>query len=444
MAKINKVKVGNTTPNNDFRQWDNLIKYIREGNVVPIIGSDFIVDDEDYPDSHSATQILLNELALYYEKSTKFSSFSELYFDLGDGERRDFYNTLGQIFEDGFALQPSSVLMDLLQILKRCNCPFVITTSITPVVEDAMREVFGDVKVMTFSNNPQKNENIDITCKEDFLRPTLYYMFGKVNRSEKTYVITDTDMLSFCKSWLTEGRRPAILTSILKDKYPLFLGNNYSDWLCRFIWLSIKESFDNNPGMLVNEQAEESLLKFLKRIDAFIQSDVTLVISKIKSLLDEREAMKADPHFSKVQLNMDVFISYSRSDKEIAEKLYEALTREGLTVWYDRLSLGVGDQFMSEIRRGIRTAKVFVPIITKQIEIEKNEAHVYRLEWETAVQRSKEFGRIFMYPISEEGFDFYNGALPEEMISHNAASFNADSLDFTTFAQALKIAIDKL
>lgn len=444
MAKILKAKNIEKELDGNFRQWDNLIKCISEGKIIPIIGSDFIVDDEDYPGVHSATKILLSELALYYEKSEEYNSFSELYFDLKDGDRRDFYNTLGQIFESGFELQPSSVLIEFLHVLKQCNCPFVITTSITPVVEKAMRQVFGEVKVMAFNNNPQNSEDIDVKSKEDFLHPTLYYMFGKVNRSEKTYVITDTDMLSFCKSWLTEGKRPTILTSILRDRYPLFLGNNFSDWLCRFIWLSIKESFDNNPGMLVHEEAEESLLKFLKRIDAFTQKDVACVINKIKRLLDERTTKMHDPHFSCVKTDMDVFISYSRTDKEVAEKLYDDLTRVGLTVWYDRLSLGAGDKFMSEIRRSIRTAKVFVPIITHHVEEEKNEAHVYRQEWGIAVQRSKEFGRTFMYPVSEENFDFYRGTLPEELTTHNATMYSAQNPNFTEFAQILKNVISHL
>jgi len=328
MAKISKQKPVEELQEHNFRQWDNLIRFIREGRIVPIIGSDFIVDDVDYPDTHNATSILLSELAEYYEKQGPYNSFSELYFDLSDGDRRDFYNTLGQIFEDGFRLQPSVVLIDLLRVLKQCDCPFVITTSITPVVEQAMREVFGDVKVMTFCNNPQMND--DVKFKDEFQRPTVYYMFGKINRSEKTYVITDTDMLSFCKSWLTEGdKRPSLLTSILRDKYPLFVGNNYSDWLCRFIWFSIKESFDSNPGMLVHDKAEESLLKFLKRIDAFTQKDVAFVTKEISRLLEEQSSTLSDPHFSSVKTDMDVFISYSRSDKEVAEKLYQALRAEG-------------------------------------------------------------------------------------------------------------------
>lgn len=446
MAKLNRVKAIDSESDNNFRQWDNLITYIREGKIVPIIGSDFIVDDEDYPDVHNDMKIIISELSGFYGKDDiEYDSLSELYFDLKDDDRKEIYNKLGKFFEDEeLVLKPSSLLLELLQILKRCNCPFVLTTSISPVMEIAMREVFGDVNVMTFNNNPNTRHLSDISCKEDLLHPTIYYMFGKVNRSEKTYVLTDTDMLAFCRSWLDGGKRPQTLSSILKNKYPLFLGNNYSDWLCRFVWLSIKESFDSNPGMLVNTQVENSLLKFLKRIDAFTQKDISVVINRINSLLDAREAIQDDPYFSSVKINTDVFISYSRSDKVIAENLYEALVREGLSVWYDRLSLGVGDRFMAEIRHGIRTTKVFVPIITHKLNEEKNDAHVYRLEWETAINRSKEFGRTFMYPISEDGFDFYNGTLPEEMISHNAAIFDSSSPDFTSFAKTLKIAIDKL
>lgn len=439
MAKITKKKDGAEKSEN-YRQWDNLINNIAEGNVIPVIGPEFLVDDDDYPDTQNAHTILLRELKDYYEVKNTPTNFSELFYDLQDTDRRDFYSTLGDIYAEGFYLKPSQLLKELLSIHQ---FPFVITTSFTPVVEDAMREIWGDnLKVMNFLNNPQKND--DIKSDDDLMKPTVFYMFGKVNRSEKTYVVTDTDMLYFCRSWLSENHRPELLYKVLQNKYLLFLGTNYSDWLCRFVWLSLKTPLDNNPGMMVDDIKTDSLLQFLKRIDAFTQSNPHFVVSEIKRLLVEKFGSDEDILFKNVIQRSDVFISYSRKDSAIAERLYNELTAKGLTVWYDKLSLGKGDKFMREIRQGIRTACFFVPIITSNVEKERNEAHVYRQEWKTAIERANEYGRTFIFPVAEEGFDFYNSSLPEEMIQHNAHFFNPESIGFDDFCNELKNNLEKI
>ena len=437
MAKIHIQRGPGKSEN--FRQWDNLINNIAEGNVIPVIGPEFLVDDVDYPHTHNAHTILLSELSEYYGLDKVPTSFSELFFELKSEERFEFYSTLGDVYDNGFHLEPSQLLRELLSINQ---FPFVITTSFTPVVEDAMRDIWGnDLKVMTFVNDPQLNDNIN--SDEDIRKPTLFYMFGKVNRSKGTYVVTDTDMLAFCKSWLTD-KSPELLSAVLKSKYLLFLGNNYSDWLCRFVWYSLKSSFDKNPGMMVDSLATDSLLQFLKRIDAFTQSDPKYVIDEIKRRLSEKFGSNEDIRFKNVMQRADVFISYSRTDKDVAERLYKALTDRGLTVWYDRLSLGKGDKFMREIRQGIRTAHFFVPIITANVERERNDAHVYRQEWKTAIERAEEYGRTFIYPLAEQGFDFYNSSLPEELQQHNAAFYSPDDPDFTELADTLKADLDRI
>ena len=117
---------------------------------------------------------------------------------------------------------------------------------------------------------------------------------------------------------------------------------------------------------------------------------------------------------------MDVFISYSRSDSDVADKLYEELTAHGKRVWYDKHNLTDGGNFMDEIRKAIRTAKYFIPILTDNITKEKDNPHVYRNEWDTAVTVAISMGRTFIIPLAQEGFEFYKAAIPEKIQEHNA------------------------
>lgn len=61
----------------------------------------------------------------------------------------------------------------------------------------------------------------------------------------------------------------------------------------------------------------------------------------------------------------DVFISYASEDKEaVARPLAELLRRRGLDVWYDELSLTVGDSLRRNIDRGLTTSRFGVVVLS--------------------------------------------------------------------------------
>lgn len=429
MAIFNKLK---KTDSESTRQWDRLVTQISEGNVIPVIGPEWLVDDQRGSNPH---QILINDLAEAYELQGKPKSFSELLYDkdFPASDRKNIYAMLGEAFEQPL-FQPSSLLRRLLA-LKRF--PFVITTSFTPVVEDVMREVWGEnLRVMNFSNDPSHND--DIKTRADIKSPTVYYMFGRVCASEHKYVVTDHDMLSFCKAWLSSAERPPNLTAELQGKYLLLLGNNYSDWLSRFVWYALKQRLESQPvGLVIDPQAEESLLQFMRRIDAFAQTRPDEVIEKIEQLVGERE-QQHDSLDAKPAMGTDVFISYSRADARVAAMLYDHLTERGLKVWYDRNSLGYGTNFMNEIIAGIRSTKLFVPIMTRNIEAQRNEYHPYRTEWQTAIDIASGYGRSFIMPVSEKNFDFYGSNIPDAIKACNAYLYEPTAPDFSAFIDEIE------
>jgi hypothetical protein len=431
------------------RQWDILINKIIDGDVIPVIGPEILVDEDK---GHNPHQILIDDLSKEYGVTSNPTSFSQLLFDNKfDADDRKYISImLGKVFEKPL-FTPSKLLKRLLSIRQ---FPFVITTSFTPVVEDAMVDIWGkeNLQVMNFCNNPGKNS--DLKNEEAISLPTVYYMFGKVSYTDHSYVITDSDMLSFCKAWLSddERSRPKKLANALQSKYLLFLGNSYSDWLCRFVLYSMKSTLDSQPtsnktspvGMMVDSMAQEGLLHFLKCIDAFTQTNPEMVMDEIEERLAQRMKEEEKTKFSKPQRGTDVFLSYSRSDLEVTEQLYEALTKYGLKVWYDRDSLGYGAAFMKEIKSGIRTTKLFVPIMTHNIELEKNNFHPYRTEWETAIEVASGYGRNFIFPVSEQGFDFYNSNIPEPLQRHNAYAYNKEMPDFSAFIDQMQQLLSNL
>jgi len=406
----------------DSAAWNKLIDEIIQGNVIPVICPDILVDNYNLHD------ILVDNIAEAYGVKDNPKSFSDLVyskdFDVKN-PHESIYIIVNSIFANN-QFEPSTILKELLSIKQ---FPFVLTTSFTPLAEDVMREVWGEeLKVKRFNNNP--SENHDISGADDMRKPTIYYMFGKVGEGAGRYVLTDMDMLSFCSSWVANsGFRPGNLVAQLRNKYLLILGNNYSDWLFRFIWFSFhkaeKYGGEISPSCYAYDTVTDELSRFLERHQTFLRQNPGEVVMQIKKRLAEKLKGDETTKFANVENNTDIFISYSRRDAAIAEELYKQLTASGKRVWYDRNNITSGGKFMNEIRKGIQTAKYFIPLFSHNIETEKNDSHVYRKEWDEAIEQSTSFGRTYIIPIAEKGFNFYKAAIPDRLQQHNAIEYSS-------------------
>jgi len=70
-----------------------------------------------------------------------------------------------------------------------------------------------------------------------------------------------------------------------------------------------------------------------------------------------------------------IFISYSRKDLAIAEKIIDALAKDDLEPWIDWKSIPKGETFEIEIQQGIEAAK-----IAKQAQAENKTVKEVALE----------------------------------------------------------------
>ncbi len=445
-------------------KWDALIEAVMAGNVVPVIGPDIICD---YKNGMNVNEFIISTITKQLKLHSNHKTFSQLAYDpeflvrlneLGiknNLNRNVIYGLVNNIFNNHRNIEqyfrPTSVLERLLSIKM---FPFVITTSFVPVVENSMRSIWGsrNVNVLSFCRNPQKDTKPgvgDIFSTEDMSKPTVYYMFGKATSQPHSYALTDNDMLEFCQSWLSDQTRPRNLCAQLKDKYLLMLGCGYSDWLFRFIWFCMNKTADSKTkGMMVrNEFTHETLVEYLRRIDTFLPNNKNPeeIICEIEKRVKAYNKSHEGEWFSRPpQSGTDVFISYSRSDSCLAEAMYRFLSDQGITVWFDRDNLLGGTKFMDEIENAIENAKVFVPIISKNINKEAMSAHVYRKEWKKALDVQESMGnRTFIIPTHESGMNIYESDIPKAMKSHNSIPYGAD-MDFTLLLDSINEALNKL
>lgn len=422
-------------------RWEELVNKIMAGDVIPVIGPDFQLKGEVDVDKH-----LIGWLSEYFKLETTPKTYSQLIYDKNVRRYKDnIYNIIDQVLNQ-MKLTPSDLIVKLLNTKK---FPFVITTSFTPVVENVMRNVWGDVQVLQFRNDASRDMKAgegDIKSERDLQKPTVFYMFGKHSYEKERYAVTEADFMVFCKSWLAEQNVPKVLATAIKKRSLLCLGSSYSDWLLRFIWYSMRTKVEDlRSSVVVSHHVEPTLEDFLKRIEASIQRDPKCAIDQIVDRINARHSQITNNN-NAPRFEYDIFISYSRTDEFVVDRLRDSLKEQGLNVWFDRTNINGGDGWLERATHGIRTSRLFVPVLSKSIEREIYEEHEYRTEWRIATAIfNKRGGQTFIYPLNEKGFDFYKSEtkVPSEFQEKHATAYDITS-DFVDIAKAVANKVEEL
>lgn len=100
----------------------------------------------------------------------------------------------------------------------------------------------------------------------------------------------------------------------------------------------------------------------------------------------------------------DIFISYSRKDKKIADWLARQLQAGGFNIWIDRHDIPGGVEWSQSIIEAIVSAEAFVLLLSPNAVDSKE---VIR-ELNTAVQNKIRILPVQIYPIDKQWLDTYN------------------------------------
>lgn len=435
--------VFNPRNNLEERQWNILFEQIVKGNVIPVIGPDFV-----HVNKKTSTQFLIDVICQYCQIGEgQYNSYSQMvndsrYQTSEINKYSDIYSSLTDLISDNpqfFSQEEENIL--LYRFLQIPYFTFIITTTVDTVVENLMKKIHGErLRVMCFRNDASRND--DLINGEDMRRPTLFYMFGKAERKEHSFVVTDEDLLQFSQTWLRPNdigckAKPSMISNLLANRYLLVVGQDYQDWLFRFFWYAIKnENFGKKmSGMLTLKQDDKALIDFLSRGNAFtrIEPNQEKFVNKV---IDGVIAYEHNNNISKdsvPQEGTDVFISYSRGDNDLVDILYRILTDKGLHVWYDHKNLLKGLDFMKQIENAIKNSTFFVPVFTFTILDQAHEEHPYRKEWRYAVDHIQNIGGIsYCFPFFEKGFnmDDMRADIPSDLKRHDAFSFDRNTIAF--------------
>jgi hypothetical protein len=401
----------------DEDAWDDLLNYIEEHRVIPIIGPDLLRVQTDgglRPLYVWLAEKLAARLSVETAELPQPLTLNDVMCSyLGQrGRREEAYTRLRSIMRE-VQFEPPQALRQLAQIT---DFDLFVTTTFDPLLENALNlERYGgqpSTEVIAYS----PNRVADLPAERaELRRSVVYHLLGRLSASP-TYVLSDEDMLEFICALQSEHLTPEKLFHELEHNHLLLIGSDFSNWLARLFLRMAKRKRLSDPRDVTEVFADDHTLKD-ERLVAFLQqvSVRTRVYGGAESFVAElhrrwsarqgpvqTSSSSAPQRFLPPAREMPanaIFISYAREDLPAVQRLKTGMDAAGLTTWFDLDRLEGGDDYDRKIHANIARCSFFVPVISATTQ-RRHEAY-FRREWSYAVDRARNIaeGAVFVLPV---------------------------------------------
>jgi hypothetical protein len=396
--------------------WEELLAYIEEERVIPIVGpasSTVVVDGQPISLASYVAQRLASRLGLTPSALRPAPTLNEIVslHRHGNGRREALYPHIRDIVRS-VRLAPPQVLRQLAEI-RQFN--LYVTTAFDPLLEAAINDVRfgGEPRTKTITYAPNNVRDLEIP-KNELTRPTVYYLFGRLSASPN-YAISDEDVLEFLHALQSESRCPERLFEALENNHLLIVGSNFPDWVARMFLRMAKGRRLSDPRDVIEILADDQsckdpgLVAFLNNFSprskifrAGADAFVGMLSQRCRECFGDSSGPEA-AHWVPPPLDMPdraIFISYASQDLPAVRTLKSALEAVGLSVWFDLDRIGAGDTFDQKIRENIRHCSLFVAVLSHTTE--KRTEGVFRREWTYALDRDRDIhpGTPFIIPVA--------------------------------------------
>ncbi|MBI4626134.1 MAG: toll/interleukin-1 receptor domain-containing protein [Verrucomicrobia bacterium] len=424
--------------------WDDLLEYIAERRVIPIVGAELLT----VPDGAGGTTPLMAVLAARLaerlrvpaDDCTGDDALHQVvcrYMQRG-GRREEVYPRLRTLMKELAPAVPP-ILRELARI--RHFSVFVTTTFDSLLAQALDEERFGGApRTVSLAYAPTHNQDLpaDARGRET---PTVFHLLGRMSASPD-YVITEEDTLEFFTAMQSESKRPNVLLDELKTSHLLLIGNTFPDWLARFFIRIAKHgrlSLQREELEIIADRSvaqDPKLVLFLRnfsyRTQIFEQGSASDFVHELSERYLARNPTAAaaaaggaihediptsGAQAGRVEMRAGaVFLSYASQDAAAVKKIRDALEAAGIDVWFDQRRLEGGDDFDKEIKRNIRGCSLFVPVISAQTQA-RHEGY-FRLEWSLAAERSKLIAETipFILPVVIDPVSEGDALVPERFL----------------------------
>lgn len=401
----------------DDDAWDDLLNYIEEHRVIPIIGPELLrvqTDSGLRPLYGWLAEKLAARLAVDTSELPQPAALNDVVCCyLGQrGRREEAYTRLRSIMRE-LSVEPPLALRQLAQIT---DFDLFVTTTFDPLLADAvnLERHGGQPSTEVIAYSPNRIADLP-SERGELQRTVVYHLLGKLSASP-TYVLSDEDMLEYICALQSEHLTPEKLFHELEHNHLLLIGSSFSNWLARLFLRMAKRKRLSDPRDVTEVLADDHTSGD-QRLVAFLQqvSVRTRVYAGAEGFVAElhRRWIARQPaapaasgpspqRFLPPAREMPanaIFISYAREDLPAVQRLKARMDAAGLTTWFDLDRLESGDDYDRKIRANIARCSFFVPVISATTD-KRLEAY-FRREWSYAVDRVRNMagGAVFILPV---------------------------------------------
>ncbi|MGH8801239.1 MAG: toll/interleukin-1 receptor domain-containing protein [Casimicrobiaceae bacterium] len=439
----------------DDDAWADLLDFIEERRVIPILGPELVQVDTDAGPRllyDWAAEKLAGKLGVDSTQLPQPYTLNDVvcWFLSSHGRREEAYTRLRGLFRDA-TFEPPLPLRQLAQIT---DFDLFVTTTFDPLLEQAINaERFqGAQTTEVLAYAP--NRVVDLPSeREKLVRPVVYHLLGRLSASP-TYVISDEDTLEFICALQSEHLTPEKLFHELEHNHLLFIGSSFTNWLARLFLRMTKRHRLSDPrdvGEVLADShsvGDARLMNFLQQVS--LRTRVYAGAGKFVDELHRRWTARhksadvidlARPQrFAPPEREMPdnaVFISYAREDLAAVQRLKAGLDAAGVSTWFDVDRLEGGDDYDRKIQRNIAHCSYFIPVVSAATE--RRLEGYFRREWSFALDRSRNFadGALFIVPVSIDDTDPIAAHVPDKFKALHITRLPAGEVT-SEFAQHLK------
>ncbi len=368
----------------DSTDWENLLDFIADKDLVPVIGKEiykFREKDKLIPIETYLSQEILKS---YNVTGQPAGTLSDAINFLAKGKqaeavediKKDVKRKLKKLVEE---INFEFPLLDEFLDIEELNY-FINTTVYSNLLETKLGEIRRQtVNSINFSLTKTFQDSSDLDRLKE---PFVFNVFGSLLNTADP-ALSEDDMLEFTGNFKEKMENANNIIDALKNKNLLFLGCSFPDWMVRFVLRLLSNQPLTDWGkrrtiIVVNDASEtrDAQFEFLGNYNVVTyEKNTDDFIHELAALQKARAPRRSKPKI--------VFLSYTIKDKEAVETLKQRIeTIDNVTCWYDKHDIVAGDDFVMEIVKNIRSADLFIPLISTNSLLHKD-GYIHE-EWSQA------------------------------------------------------------
>ncbi len=388
----------------DENFWETLLLNIESQRVIPIVGPELLtVQHKGVEKSlqRYVAEVVALERGINSADLNESAPLNDLVWRCVEEKkiaREVIYKRIKDLTTDAKLAIPES----LLTLARIRHFKLFVTTTFDSHLERAINQVRAPHQAKVLTYTPKGSTDLP----EAPLGPNetiIYHLLGRASIFPDDYVITEEDMLEFVYSLQDRKYRPVLLFDALRANNLLIIGSTFSDWLARFFIRGAKGErlSQHRERMFLADRlagTEPNLVVFLERYtnntskifdkgaNEFV-SELWQRYSEVHAHDEPVAAIAAEDRDKRPGTEPSIFLSYASEDLKQAQAIRDELANLGWSVWFDKIELGLGDNWDLKIGKSIKSCDLFLPIVSANTE--DRPKGYFRKEWNEAAEVSK-------------------------------------------------------